>query len=127
MFADNTKPKVFPSPRMSIRPPAAQRIIVWQPASGCRQCPMFALTPMDIKKFKGYINSAKKWYHSIMVLWPYYVITCVAWGIFFDEISVSLDCCITGLWHPINRNYVFNVKIIIICDLFSYFKIMKIL
>ena len=48
-------------------------------------------------------------------------------GIFFDEISVSLDCCITGLWHPINRNYVFNVKIIIICDLFSYFKIMKIL
>ena len=29
-------------------------------------------------------------------------------GIFFDEISVSLDCCITELWHPINTNYVFN-------------------
>ena len=62
------------------------------------------------KVIKGYAKSAKKWYHSIMVLWPYYVITSesVIWGIFFDEISVSLDRCITGLWHPINRNYVFN-------------------
>ena len=24
---------------------------------------------------QGYLKSAKKWYHSIMVLWPYYVIT----------------------------------------------------
>ena len=29
-------------------------------------------------------------------------------GISFDEISVSLDCCITELLHPINTNYVFN-------------------
>ena len=43
-----------------------------------------------------------------MVLWPYCVITCVTWGIFFDKLSISLDCCITGLWHPINRNYVFK-------------------
>ena len=26
-----------------------------------------------------------------MVFLPYYVITCVTWGIFFDEISISLD------------------------------------
>ena len=32
----------------------------------------------------------------------------MTWGISFDEISVSLVCCITGLWHPINRNYVFK-------------------
>ena len=32
----------------------------------------------------------------------------MTWGIFFDEISVSLDCCITGLCHSINRNYVFK-------------------
>ena len=43
-----------------------------------------------------------------MVLLPYYVITYVTWGTSFDEIPVSLDCCITGLWQPINRNYVFN-------------------
>ena len=36
---------------------------------------------------KGYIKSAKKWYHSIMVLLPYYVIIYVTWHIFFEEIS----------------------------------------
>ena len=30
----------------------------------------------------------------------------MTWGISFGEISVSLDCCITKLWHPINKNYV---------------------
>ena len=34
--------------------------------------------------------------------------TYMAWGIGFDVISVPLDCCITSVWHPINRNYVFN-------------------
>ena len=29
-------------------------------------------------------------------------------GFSFDVISVSLDSCITGLWHPVNRNYVFK-------------------
>ena len=29
-------------------------------------------------------------------------------GIFFDDISFSLDCCVTRLWHPINTNYVFK-------------------
>ena len=29
-------------------------------------------------------------------------------GISFDEISVSLNCCITGSWHPANKNYVFD-------------------
>ena len=43
-----------------------------------------------------------------MVSWPYFVITFVTWGISFDEMSVSLDCCETGLWYPINTNYVFK-------------------
>ena len=45
-------------------------------------------------------------------LWPYYVITNVTWGITFDEISVSLNCCITGLSHTIdlNKNYVFRSR-----------------
>ena len=29
----------------------------------------------------------------------------------FDEISVSLDCSITGLWHQVNKNYVFKVEV----------------
>ena len=41
-----------------------------------------------------------------MILLPYYVITNVTWGISFDKLSVLLDCCITGLCHPINKNYV---------------------
>ena len=32
----------------------------------------------------------------------------MTWGISFDEILVSLDCCITGLWHPIYKNSVFK-------------------
>ena len=32
----------------------------------------------------------------------------MTWGISFDKISVSQDCCITRLWHSINKNYVFN-------------------
>ena len=34
----------------------------------------------------------------------------VTWGTSFDEMLVSLDCCITGLWHPINMNYVFKTE-----------------
>ena len=45
-----------------------------------------------------------------MMLWPYYVIINVTLGISFDVISVSLDCCIIGVWHPINRNYVNNIN-----------------
>ena len=30
-------------------------------------------------------------------------------GVF--SISVSLECCITGLWHPVNRNYVFKPSV----------------
>ena len=37
---------------------------------------------------------------------PCYVITYVS--ISFDEIAVSQDCCITGLWRPINKN-LFNL------------------
>ena len=43
---------------------------------------------------KGYVKSAKKWYHSLMVLWPYNVITYMTWGIFFD-IYINF----TGLLH----------------------------
>ena len=32
----------------------------------------------------------------------------MTWDIFFDEISVSLDCCITGPGQPINKNYAFK-------------------
>ena len=49
-----------------------------------------------------------------MVLCPCYVITYVIWDISFDEISVLLDCCITGLWHPINKNYVFKTEVCLI-------------
>ena len=37
-----------------------------------------------------------------------YVITYVTWGISSEEILVSLDCCITELWHPINMDNVFK-------------------
>ena len=40
------------------------------------------------------------------------------WGISFDEISVSLYCCITGLWHPINMKYVFKDKSSSMCLVF---------
>ena len=36
---------------------------------------------------KGYVKKTKKWYHFIMVLWAYYVITYVIWVISFDETS----------------------------------------
>ena len=36
-----------------------------------------------------------------MILWPCCAVTYVTWGISFDEIPVSLDCCITGLWHEL--------------------------
>ena len=39
----------------------------------------------------------------------YHVITNITWGISFDGISVSLDCCITWIWNPMNKNFVFNV------------------
>ena len=32
----------------------------------------------------------------------------MTWGIPFDEVSVSLEYCITGLWHPVNKNYAFK-------------------
>ena len=32
----------------------------------------------------------------------------MTWGISFDEISFSLDCCVTGLWHTINTNCAFK-------------------
>ena len=62
---------------------------------------------------KGYVKSANKWYHSIMVLWLYYMLTYVAWGIFFYEMSVSLDSCMTGLWFSVNKKNVFKESDII--------------
>ena len=52
----------------------------------------------------------------------YYVIIYVSLGISFDEIYVSLDCCITVLWHPINMNYVFNIYV-----LYSFFNVLTLL
>ena len=46
-----------------------------------------------------------------MFLLPGYVNTYVTWGISFYEISSSLNCCVTGLWHPVDTNYVFKKKI----------------
>ena len=34
----------------------------------------------------------------------------MTWRISYDEISISLGCCIQGLLHPINKNYVFNMR-----------------
>ena len=34
---------------------------------------------------------------SLLVLWPCYVITYVRWSISFEEMCVTLGCCITGL------------------------------
>ena len=59
-------------------------------------------------KLKGRRKVSQKGYHFIMVLCIYYVIMYVTWGISFDEISVSQDCCITWLWHTINKYYVFK-------------------
>ena len=52
-----------------------------------------------------------------MVLWPFYVITCVTWGITFDEMPVLLDCCIIGLCHPINTNYVFKTILLVVSEI----------
>ena len=60
----------------------AGSVCVWVGGGGYYYCYNYYI-------LKEYIKSAKKWYHSIMVLWPYYVITYVTWGIFFGEISIS--------------------------------------
>ena len=49
------------------------------------------------------MQSNPKLYQPIMVLWPYFVITNMTWSVSFDDISVSLDCCITEIWPPINK------------------------
>ena len=46
--------------------------------------------------FKGIRKVSQKVVPLFNGLRPYYVITCVTWGIFFDETSASLDCCIRG-------------------------------
>ena len=66
---------------------------------------------LNFEFLKGYIKKAKKWNHPIMALLSYYVIIYVTLGISFDELSVSLDCCIIELWHPMKRNYVFKKKL----------------
>ena len=64
------------------------------------------------KKFSRHIFCFKDKYsllyrtdpQSLLVLWPCYAITYVRRGISFEEMWVSLDCCIIGLWPPINKN-----------------------
>ena len=56
----------------------------------------------------GYVKEAKDWYQSIMILRYFYVSINVTWDIAFDKKSFSLYCCITGLWHPVNKKYVFS-------------------
>ena len=39
------------------------------------------------------------------------------WSISFDEIALSPDCCITGIWNPINENIVFKITMYLGLDI----------
>ena len=66
-----------------------------------------ALTCMCLSVCKN-VKGIRKVSQNVVPLhagfYEYFVNTCVTTGIPFDKISVSLNCCITGLLHSINKN-----------------------
>ena len=61
-------------------------------------------SPLRDTQRKPKRGTTPKWFYD-----PYLCNYQCGMGYFLDEISVSLDCCITGLWQPITKNYVFNM------------------